>query len=315
MIPLFSVIVPLYNKEAYIVETLRSIMNQSCQDFELIVVDDCSTDNSLKLVKSLQIPNIRIICHKTNKGLSSTRNTGARQAKGELITMLDADDRWHHDFLSSIAKMVVDFPKASIFGTGFNEIYSNGKKIWAKPKIPFLKENSSFIIRDFFKNSLGMPLYCMSSVAYKKTALEEVEGFDENIKYSEDIDFFIKINLKYTSAYHCAPLSDVRVGGSEQMTFVKLTHQLLPDLDKYEAGNAQNTSFVRYLNFKRYMYAMRYRQSGAYDHFYQLRKNTNKQMLTFRQLILLHSPKPIYNLIRFVKKQALYLGIRLTSFD
>ena len=117
MIPLFSVIVPLFNKEAYIVETLRSIMNQSCQDFELIVVDDCSTDNSLKLVKSLQIPNIRIIYHKTNKGLSATRNTGARQAKGELITMLDADDRWHHDFLSSIAKMVVDFPKASIFGT------------------------------------------------------------------------------------------------------------------------------------------------------------------------------------------------------
>ena len=82
MIPLFSVIVPLFNKEAYIVETLRSIMNQSCQDFELIVVDACSTDNSLKLVKSLQIPNIRIICHKSNKGLSGTRNTGARQAKG-----------------------------------------------------------------------------------------------------------------------------------------------------------------------------------------------------------------------------------------
>jgi glycosyltransferase involved in cell wall biosynthesis len=315
MIPLFSVIVPLYNKEAYIVETLRSIMNQSCEDFELIVVDDCSTDNSLNLVKSLQIPNIQIICHKTNKGLSTTRNTGTLQAKGELITMIDADDRWHHDFLSVIAKMVVDFPKASIFGTGFNEIYSNGKKIWAKPKLTLSKENSSFMICDFFKNSLGMPLYCMSSVAYKKTALEGVEGFDENIKYSEDIDFFIKINLKYSSAYHCAPLSNVRVGSFGQMTVAKLSHQHLPDLDKYEAENAQNTSFVKYINFKRYMYAMRYRQSGEHGHFYKIRKNTNKQMLTFRQIILLHSPKLIYNFIRFVKKQALCLRIRLTTFD
>ena len=315
MNPLFSVIVPLYNKQAYIVETLRSIMNQSCQDFELIVVDDCSTDDSLNLVKSLQIPNIQIICHKINKGLSATRNTGAYQAKGELITMLDADDVWHHDFLSSIAKMVTDFPKASIFGAGFNELYPNGKKIWAKPKLPLFKKNGSFIIPDFFKSSLGMPLYCQSSIAYKRTVIEEVEGFNENIKYSEDIDFFIKINLKYKSAYHHAPLSNVRVGEPGQMTVVKLKHQFLPDLDKYEAENSQNISFIKYLNFKRYMYAMRYRQSGEYNHFCRLRNVTNKQMLTFRQLILLYIPKPFYNLLRFVKKQMLRLGIRLTSFD
>ena len=315
MNPLFSVIVPLYNKQAYIVETIKSIINQSCQDFELIVVDDCSTDDSLSLVKSLQIPNIQIISHKTNKGLSATRNTGSRQAKGKLITMIDADDSWRYDFLSSISEMVVNFPKASIFGTGFNEIYSNGKKIWAKPKLPLYKENARFIVNDFFENSLGMPLYCMSSVAYKRNVIEEVGGFDEDIMYSEDIDFYIKINLNYKSVYYHAPLSNVRVGGPEQMTVVKLTHQYLPDLDKYESENSKNTSLIKYLNFKRYIYAMRYRQSGEHNHFCRLRKSTRKQMLTFRQIILLYIPKPIYDLIRFVKKQMLILGIRITSFD
>ena len=315
MNPLFSVIVPLYYKQAYIVETIKSIINQSCQDFELIVVDDCSTDDSLSLVKSLQIPNIQIISHKTNKGLSATRNTGSRQAKGKLITMIDADDSWRYDFLSSISEMVVNFPKASIFGTGFNEIYSNGKKIWAKPKLPLYKENARFIVNDFFEISLVMSLYCMSSVAYKRNVIEEVGGFDEDIMYSEDIDFYIKINLNYKSAYYHAPLSNVRVGGPEQMTVVKLTHQYLPDLDKYESENSKNTSLIKYLNFKRYMYAMRYRQSGEHNHFCRLRKSTRKQMLTFRQIILLYIPKPIYDLIRFVKKQMLILGIRITSFD
>ena len=120
MIPLFSIIVPLYNKENFIAETLRSITRQSCQDFELIVVDDCSTDNSLRLVNSLQIQRIQIICHKTNKGLSATRNTGIQQAKGKLITMLDADDRWHHTFLSCIAKMIEDFPNFGVLAVCYN---------------------------------------------------------------------------------------------------------------------------------------------------------------------------------------------------
>jgi len=315
MIPLFSIIVPLYNKENFIAETLRSITRQSCQDFELIVVDDCSTDNSLRLVNSLQIQRIQIICHKTNKGLSATRNTGIQQAKGKLITMLDADDRWHHTFLSCIAKMIEDFPNASIFGTGYNELHPNGKKMWAKPKLPLFKENNSFIIPDFFKYSLGMPLYCQSSIAYKRKVIEEVEGFNEKIKYSEDIDFFIRINLKFKSAYHHGPLCDVRVGGPGQMTVVKLNHQLLPNLDKYEAENAKNKSFIKYLNFKRYMYAMRYRQSDESNLFYKMRKSTNTQMLTIRQLILLYVPKPIYRFLLLVKKQLLRFGIRLTSFN
>ena len=206
-------------------------------------------------------------------------------------------------------------PTASIFGTGFNDIYSNGNKIWSNPYLPLYKENARFIVNDFFENSLGMPLYCMSSVAYKRNVIEEVGGFDEDIMYSEDIDFYIKINLNYKSAYYHAPLSNVRVGGPEQMTVVKLTHQYLPDLDKYESENSKNTSLIKYLNFKRYMYAMRYRQSGEHNHFCRLRKSTRKQMLTFRQIILLYIPKPIYDLIRFVKKQMLILGIRITSFD
>jgi len=90
---MFSVVIPLYNKERSVKNTIESVLNQTFQDFEVIVVNDGSTDNSLEVVKSFNDERIRIINQK-NSGVSSARNRGIKEAKYEWIAFLDADDLW-----------------------------------------------------------------------------------------------------------------------------------------------------------------------------------------------------------------------------
>ena len=91
MTPYFSVIIPLYNKEKYITDTLNSALNQSFQDFEVIIVDDGSTDESLEVVSRFQDPRIKIY-KQENQGASVARNYGISQSQSDLIALLDADD-------------------------------------------------------------------------------------------------------------------------------------------------------------------------------------------------------------------------------
>ena len=113
MKPYFSVIIPLYNKENFIENTIKSVLNQSFTDFELIVVDDCSTDRSLNIVKEIINNKIRIINHDLNSGLSSSRNTGITNSRGNYIAFLDADDLWKETFLEEILNLINEFPEGS----------------------------------------------------------------------------------------------------------------------------------------------------------------------------------------------------------
>ena len=90
----FSIIIPLFNKENFILNTLQSVFNQSFTDYEIIIVDDCSTDNSLKIVMENSSDKVKIVRHEINKGLSATRNTGIKNATAKYIAFLDADDLW-----------------------------------------------------------------------------------------------------------------------------------------------------------------------------------------------------------------------------
>ncbi len=91
--PLISVVIPLYNKEPYIKRAIDSILAQKIQDYEIIVIDDGSTDKSAEVVKSFPDPRIRLI-QQENAGVSAARNRGIEEAKAELIAFLDADDEW-----------------------------------------------------------------------------------------------------------------------------------------------------------------------------------------------------------------------------
>lgn len=120
----FTVIIPLYNKENHIEATLKSVLNQTFQDFEVVIVEDCSTDNSKQKAVSIVSKKTRIVQHEVNKGLSASRNTGIHNANSDFLAFLDADDIWHKEFLEKIHELTQRFPKAHLFGTNYTEVYS-----------------------------------------------------------------------------------------------------------------------------------------------------------------------------------------------
>jgi glycosyltransferase involved in cell wall biosynthesis len=112
--PAATIIIPLYNKRSYIGRALDSVLHQSFQDFEIIVVDDGSTDNGAEVVKSYDDPRIRLI-RQENKGVSVARNTGADRATADFIAFLDADDEWMPRQLETVSGLRKKFPDAGLF--------------------------------------------------------------------------------------------------------------------------------------------------------------------------------------------------------
>ena len=122
----YSVVIPLYNKAEYIERTLKSVLTQSFQNFEVIVVDDGSTDDSLRAARQAASGKVRIIAQK-NQGTAVARNTGIEHAAGEYIAFLDADDEWKRNYLETIDTLTERYPQSDIFVTAYRVVMGNDK--------------------------------------------------------------------------------------------------------------------------------------------------------------------------------------------
>jgi glycosyltransferase involved in cell wall biosynthesis len=127
MSPRISVVVPLYNKGNYVVRAIQSILSQGDAVLEVLVVDDGSTDSGPTDVESLNEPKVRLI-RKKNGGVSSARNMGIREARGEYITFLDADDIYLEGFIAEILQLMKHFPSALIYATSYYKEWPDGSR-------------------------------------------------------------------------------------------------------------------------------------------------------------------------------------------
>ena len=309
--PYFSVIIPLYNKENFIQNTVNSVLNQSFQDFELIIIDDCSTDNSLMKLNKFK-DSIQIIKHTTNKGLSATRNTGIINSKAEYIAFLDADDLWKETFLEEIFILINKFPNASLFATNYEEFVNANTTILPKNGAYKFEQNSQ--INDFFIKSLYQPLYCPSSFCVKKDVFDTIGLYNTSITFGEDVDFNIRANLAYNLAYSNRPLVQYVIYSENQITQGKLSSKILTDFDFYDQIDV-NISLKKFLDFQRYTKAKQYKIENNFRLFDKLKRNINLSNLNWKQIILLFSPRFILILTKRIKILFLKIGIRFTTYD
>lgn len=196
---LVSVVIPLYNKQASIANTIESVLGQTIGDFEIVVVDDGSTDNSLEIVQRIFDDRIQVI-HKKNGGVSSARNVGIRAAKGDYIALLDADDVWDRDYLKEQLRMVSDFPDCYMWGINYAETV-NGEVLRDVPT--GLPKGFRGIVEDYFRiKGRVSDLFCSSSVLIKKEAFDKVGFFDDRIRYAEDSDMWFRIIARFKVAFY-----------------------------------------------------------------------------------------------------------------
>jgi glycosyltransferase involved in cell wall biosynthesis len=206
--PVFSVIIPLYNKEKYIKRAINSVLKQTYQNFEIIVINDGSTDNSLSVIKSIKDKRVKIFNQK-NLGVSNARNKGIKKAKGEYIAFLDADDKFLNNYLETIVQLILKYPNNSFFGTAFKKVYKNNDTEICDFNFG-KKSEKTFIVKDLISAVVKNKKFFIhiSSIVIKKEIFDEIGYFRAHSTKNllgativEDFELVIKIAYKYPLIY------------------------------------------------------------------------------------------------------------------
>ena len=209
---MISVVITLYNKEKHIRNTLKGVLGQSFQDFEIVVVDDGSTDNSVSEVQRFKDPRIRIISQ-TNAGVSAARNRGILESKGEFIALLDGDDEWKPDYLATQYALAEKYPECDVFATDY-EFRSNDGKISPTiiKRLHFDSEDG--VLTNYFEiASHSHPPLWTSAIMVSKNALELIGGFPYGIKSGEDLLTWARLACRHKIAYSRKPMAVFNIEG------------------------------------------------------------------------------------------------------
>ena len=248
MKPLISIVIPLYNKESSILKTIQSVISQTYTDYELIVVNDGSTDNGTKIVENYPDTRINLI-NKENGGVCSARNRGIQEAKGEYIALLDADDLWDIKYLEEQVRMIHDFPEAAMWSINYAET-RNGEIVRRVPT--GLPDGYRGYVEHYFEMPERVSdLFHPSSTIVKKEVFDKVGLFDERIKYAEDSDLWFRINALYKTAFYDRYMVSYQLDAENRaMTRRRVLRYFLPYyVDKYrEPIFKQNQIFYRWIN-------------------------------------------------------------------
>ncbi|MEA5466982.1 glycosyltransferase family 2 protein [Leptothoe sp. PORK10 BA2] len=187
---LVSIVIPAYNAAKFLSEVIQSVLNQSYQNWELLVIDDGSTDNTAELVSKYSKKDSRVrLISKENGGVSVARNLGAQLAEGELIAFLDSDDLWLPDKISAHVNYMSSHPQVGVSFARVELIETNGKTTNK------LTDNITDTLQpqDLFYSN---PTVTTSNLVIRKSVFQALNGFDESMQYNEDIDLLFRLAIQ-----------------------------------------------------------------------------------------------------------------------
>jgi glycosyltransferase involved in cell wall biosynthesis len=282
-----SIIIPLYNKRNSILFTVNSVLAQSFCAYELIIVNDGSTDDSLFQISSIKDPRIRVL-NKENGGVSSARNFGIINAKFDLIAFLDADDIWENDFLEQMLNFRENHSKASIFAC--NILLKS--KSSEKNAIDFLQ---SGYVKDYFKVALDHAIVTSSSVILEKKVFNVVGVFNEGLTCGEDLDMWFRILNKFQLAFLNLPLASYCLSefnyNFSRIDFSKDFISKISDIPIEDINWEQFKTYYMAKSLKPY-YIFRHS-----DEIQRLVDNLKFKYLPFKFYLFYHVPRSIIGLL------------------
>lgn len=276
-----SIIVPLYNKAPYVTKALDSVLAQTFTDYECLIVNDGSTDNSEAVVQSWLSQNSQYTVHFTlynqeNAGVSAARNHGISLSTGDYVCFLDADDWWKPTFLEEMMGLVKDYPEAGIYACDYYRV-KNGKLL------TYPKHVSGYI--NYYKvytRSGAMPLHPDGVLVPRKVLMEinggltDINVFPKNIKMGEDFLFFMKIVSRYKVAFLDKQLvyfnQDADANNRATTKLHNPKYHMLWNLGRIEDGGLRNEDvknykdmidFLRMFSLGAYLESVEYHDAAA----------------------------------------------------
>lgn len=324
---MFSVIIPLYNKSSYIEKCLLSVINQTFREFEVILVNDGSTDDGEEkvqhFIKSLngeageqenegtpeRLPHAPCkisLINQPNMGVSIARNNGVKIAHYDYIAFLDADDWWESTYLEEMKSLIENYPDAGIYGCKYYLVKRGRKRVAPIGVEPsFTKGNINYC--QVYAKNLCMPLWTGATVIHKSIFGSE-NGFKPVLTLGEDFDLWIRVSLKYPVAFLNKSLSyynqDVELKGRAVSKFHKPENHFLWNLDYLALEEMKDLHLKKLLDNLRINGLFIYFLSGSYRKI--ALKELNKIDWTKQNL----SVKILYNLpVPILKARNFYLRV------
>ncbi|MGY8933105.1 MAG: glycosyltransferase family 2 protein [Flavobacteriales bacterium] len=308
-----SVIIPLFNKEKNIVNTLTSVCNQTYTDFEVIIVNDGSTDASIKNISVINDDRIQLFSKK-NEGVSIARNFGAEKAISNYIVFLDADDYWHPNHLNNLFELINAFPNHLWFASAYEK--KRNKQLTTKMDSPILEKGKHWIgeVDEFFRYCFKDSLVNSSSVCFKKDFFNSLNGFDAFTTHTEDIDLWIRAALKSPLVFSNKITARHNLDASNRSSIKQLQERNYIDFDKFIKDENKNSSLKKYLDLNRYSLAIIYKLHGDTHSFKNIISNVEIKNLNKKQQFLLKQHRYILRLLFVFQELLEKLGFRLSSF-
>lgn len=190
---MISVVLPTYNRAPFLSACIESVLQQSFQDWELIVVDDASTDSTIELLNNYKDPRVKLLRNSDNRGVSFSRNRAIAESQFDWIALIDSDDTWNEKKLFKQWELIKTYPDCRIIHCD-EEWVRHGKKV--NPKIKHLKKGG-----DLFLQSTELCAISPSAVLLQKKLIHEMGGFLETYPVCEDYDLWLKICSQYPVYY------------------------------------------------------------------------------------------------------------------
>ena len=208
---LISVVIPVFNRASSIELAVKSVISQTYTNFELILVDDCSTDNSWEVLQGYSDPRIKCLKLSQNSGPATARNNGIKHAKGEYISLLDSDDFYEAEFLENTYNTLSKSSKeVGFMWTGVRYIQDEIRKefFWVPKRLetPYLT----------FLNSLHIGTN--SGITFKKKVFDTCGFFNEELSAAEDTEFFLRITQEYDYTYSKKVLINIEKDGNDRLS-------------------------------------------------------------------------------------------------
>lgn len=284
---MFTIVIPLYNKEQSIISTIQCVKRQNFRDFECIIVNDGSTDSSLANAETAIEGDQRfVLLNQNNRGVSAARNMGVLHSRYPFVAFLDADDYWDENYLAEAYALVKQFPHAVLYGVGWT---------YGTDNMPQSRDTLHPVERRKIENYWTQNNYSFwtSAAVVSKTAFLEIGGFDERITYGEDIDVWYRLLLAFPYA---AAYSNRLLAYWMQDTENSLFHSappfernLLCYMGKYDKDRVVHPDFRRFIDpimaglLFPYLDSQRYQNDASF----------RKQVASVRRKIDLRTLKPL----------------------
>lgn len=279
---MFSIVIPLYNKELSIQSTICSVLNQRFQDFEILVVNDGSTDNSVNAVEQINDARIRLI-NQTNQGVSAARNRGITEAQFEWITFLDGDDLWLENHLTETVKLITAFPYDKFFTTSFK--FSDGRQMFKHKR-----NNTIFKVENYFKEATKELLVCTGTAVINKECFNFVGSYNTRLKIGEDTELWNRMVRQYGLVKSDIITAIYRVEAENRTTLSKnLESTYVYNVDLSEVASTDEKIY-----FKEMIANRLYQYARAKD-FYNFNKLKKKHPTVNYTTVVKYSAKHVVN--------------------